>query len=294
MKKLLLFVIPFMMILIYFVVQFMTGDINIKISKIPANVVKTYVDNSFIQGIAVSDDYIFAGYDTVKDSNKEPNSYYIRKLDRTTGEVLATSTQTFNHTNAMTYNSNTNELIVTALSDNNGVTDDDYQLYVVDANTLTLKTTIDLKEVALSVYSDAEGISQVAYNSTLDEYYIGIRNVSSSDAKRYVATLKSDFTLKTSIYLCDLAAYPGIMGDFFVDTNYIYIPNWRSDISNTSNEVYIYDKNGNLTETKSIDGVMHIEGMDYIDGKYYISFIASYNRKDSAQIYVMPEIVDIS
>jgi len=279
----------------YFKVAFRVTDEDISITKTKENQTLVYsTAYNYIQGLTVSEDYIFVGHG--KETAK--NEYKLTKLDRSTGEVLATSTQSFNHTNDMTYNSKTNEVIITGLHGDAGLTEDaydeNYTLNVADAATLTLKETINLKDEVLSLCSESLGISAVDYNENLDEYYALTRY-----PERYVIILDNNFEMKSSVRLETLDDAEHV-GGIYVDDNYFYISN-MIDYNGKTNEVFIYDKTGKLVDTKSVNGINHIEGIDYIDGQYYLSFTAVYgnqwmdslNEAYGSKIYTMPELKDI-
>lgn len=261
-------------------------------AKIGKNETLVYNTNqNFIQGLAVSKDYIFVG--TGNNDNTRKNEYRLNKLDRTTGEVVATSTETFNHTNDMTYNEKTNEVIVTGLHGDTGskesLYDDDYHLLVADANTLKIKETINLKEMVLSVCSESIGISAVSYNANFDEYYVLTRY-----PERHIIILNNDFEMKSSVIL-GTGEIDGLLGGIYADDNYFYISNMTS-YDDRLNDIMIYDRKGNLVDIKSVDGITHIEGIDYIDGQYYLSFTSHYQQISKtyfSKIYSMPLIEDI-
>ncbi len=245
-----------------------------------------YKSNSFIQGMCASEDFLFVSYSKSKGGDK--NDYQIQKLNRKTGTIIATSTEYFNHANGMTYNKNTNEVIVCAFNGNTGSTettcDDDFSLYVVDADTLALKRTVNLKDAVLSVCADSTGIGGVTYSAEYDEYYAFTRY-----PERYIITFNGDFTLKDSVYLYHYDDKGGTAGDICFDGTYFYLATWRNDIDQLCNDVAIYTKDGTLVDTYDVNGIAHIESLDKVGDTFYMAFIADLGKPSArAEVYIIP------
>lgn len=272
------FEIPINENIAYIRAQFRITDQNIEMYK-TQNVLQNklqetfYNDNSYTQGMCVTDNYAFISCSPSKNADK--NDYVIRKVDLTSGEILATSTQAYNHANGITYNKNTNKLYVCALDGNaettTTISDDDYSLYVVDVDTLSLVDTINLKNIITTVCVGSVGISGVTYNPQYDEYYVLTRH-----PKRYIITLDNSFNLKDFFFMFDRSADNGVRGDICTDGYWIYCPNWRSDLATSNsliNEVHVYSRKGELIGVFTVNGYTHIESMDIKDGYYYFNFI---------------------
>lgn len=247
-----------------------------------------YKNKSLIQGICVSDDFLFVSYS--KSMGNDKNDYQLRKIDRTTGEIVLTSTEYFNHANGLTYNKNTNEVIVCAFNGNTGSTettcDDDFSLYVVDADTLALKRTVNLKDAVLSVCSDSTGIGGVTYSAEYDEYYAFTRY-----PERHIITFNGDFTLKDSVYLYHYNDKKGTAGDICFDGTYFYLATWRNDIDQLCNDVAIYTKDGTLVDTYDVNGIAHIESLDKVGDTFYMAFIADLGKPSvRAEVYKVPKL----
>ena len=242
-----------------------------------------YKNKSLIQGMCASEDFLFVSYS--KSMGDDKNDYQIRKIDRATGEILLTSIEYFNHANGLTYNKNTNEVIVCAFDGNTGSTettcDEDFSLYVVDADTLTLKRTVNLKASVLSVCAESCGIGGVTYSAENDEYYAFTRY-----PERHIITFNGDFTLKDSTYLYHYDDKGGTAGDICFDGTYFYIVTWRSDIDQLANDVAIYTKDGVLVDTYNVTGIAHIESIDKVGDVFYMAFIADLGKPSvRAEVY---------
>ncbi len=229
-----------------------------------------YAYPTFTQGMCLSYEYLFVS--SSPSNNADPNDYLIYKIDLLSREIVAISSTSFNHANGMTYNQKTNKLYICAAdgrsSTETSVSDMDYSLYVVNADTLSLEKVIDLKSIILSVYDESLGVCGIAYNPDYDEYYLLTRY-----PERHIITLNSDFTFKNSFYLFDAYSIGGVVGDICTDGEKIYVPTWRSDINNLNNEVRVYDRSGNYLGIYNVDGYTHIESMDIREDEYYYSFI---------------------
>ena len=249
-----------------------------------------YRNQCTVQGICASEDFLFVSYSPSRNGNK--NDYKIRKVDLVTGEVLMTSKEKFNHANGMTYNKNTNEVIVCAFDGNSGSTettsDDDYCLFVVDADTLTLKEKVNLKDAVLSVYDKSCGIGGVTYSAEKDEYYALTRF-----PDRYILVFDGEFNLKDDIFLYSAAEMSGTTGDLCFDGTYFYIPYWRSDIDKNRNDVVLFDTRGRRVATYAVDGATHIESLDIVGDKLYASFINYIgSSSEMSQVYVLPILTE--
>lgn len=264
----------------YIRVGFRITDINISILRTRSAVNKSielfYSDNtSYTQGMCVSDTHAFISSSSSKGGNK--NDYVIKKILLSDGSTVATSTDTFNHANGMTYNSKTNKVIVCALDGNapadGTINDFDYSLFIANADTLSLENTINLKTTILAINSDCIGISGVAYNKHSDEYYVLTRA-----PIRFIVVLDSDFKLKRYFFM-HKAINEGVRGDICCDSTLIYSPAWRSDltaINSTSliNEIEVYViSTGKYIGTYTMNGLTHIESMDVNNGIFYSNFI---------------------
>lgn len=245
-----------------------------------------YKNKYTLQGICASEEFLFVSCSQSQNGNK--NDYKIRKVDLVTGEVLLTSKEKFNHANGMTYNKNTNEVIVCGLNGNSGSTettsDDDYCLYIVDADTLTLKEKINLKDAVLSVYDKSCGIGGVTYSAENDEYYALTRF-----PDRYILVFDGEFNLKDKIFLYSAGEMSGTTGDPCFDGTYFYIPYWRNDIDKFRNDVVLFDTKGRRVATYAVDGASHIESVDIVGDKLYAGFINNIGRSSEiCEVYVLP------
>ena len=260
-------------------------DTDIKVTKISKKIeglpqTLLYSDVSYTQGMCVSDKYLFVSSSPSQNAN--PDDYVVKKVSLATGEVLATSTQPFNHANGMTYNRNTNKIYIVGLNGTSTqtttVNDMDYSLFVVNADTLALETTVNLKSIVLSICAECVGINGITYNEQYNEYYVLTRY-----PERYIITLNADFTLKDSFYMYKSTDIGGVTGDICTDGYKIYIPIWRSDIEQLRNDVKVYTRSGVYIGTYNVNGYTHIESMDIRGGDFYFNFIDFVNLDSNAK-----------
>ncbi len=289
----------------YIKASFIITDTKISIVKTRNPIEKSYSlfysdSNSFTQGMCVSDDYAFISVSTSKGGN--PNDYVIRKVRLSDGQVVKTGDVAYNHANGMAYNPTTNELIVCALNgastQSTSSSDDDYCLYVVDADDLTLKEKITLKETILDVCSNSVGISGVAYNKADAEYYVLTRY-----PKRYIVVLDADFSIKRYFYVKEQRVFEnnisdgGTIGDICTDSKYVYIPSWRVDIGGSYsiiNEIDVYSIDGNYIGTYNMNGISHIESIDINNGVVYTNYIDFNVNPYTAKTYKSTGIYNIA
>ncbi len=225
------------------------------------------ISDAYTQAFCVSDDFVFVSHSASKGGNK--NDYILYKYDRFTGELISQGSTHLNHANGMTYNSRTNEIIVTALDGNGTSTTSigtqDFCLFVVDPDTLKIKRIVNLVNIILKINKDSVGISAVAYNEITDNYYVLTRY-----PERRIVTLTGDFEYVSDFPIL-FRSDPYLHGDICCDGEYLYTTAWiRSGLENV---VDIYTLEGELIETKEVNGLTHIEGIDRRNGRFYVNFI---------------------
>jgi len=254
----------------YFVAQFRINDEDISITKSTNTKFISTLSNRAAQGLTVSDDYIYVS--TANLENYNSNNFAVTKLNIETGEVILESSDTFGHANSLAYNDDTNELAV--LSYDTSDTSTSCLISLLDTDTLTVKSTVDLKDVVSNVCSECSTLTNIDYNTTYNEYYI-----LTGSPERYLITLDGNFNYKSHIYLGEYIAdgtgesagvstWNGLCSDY----NYFYISKF-GDWDTRENSILIYDRIGNLVDTKTINGYQdHVEEMAVGNGKFYFVF----------------------
>ncbi len=246
------------------------------------------VIGAYTQSICVSDNYVYISHSTSMDLNK--NDYVLRKYDRFTGNFIAEGTWRFNHANGMTYNSKTDEIIITALDGNGTATTSigiqDYCLFVADPETLKFKRLINLRDIILDIEPSSVGISAVAFNEITEQYYVLTRH-----PERRIVILTKDFS-----YVSDFPTIarqdPYLHGDICCDGEYIYTTAWVKP--SLKNVVDIYTLDGEFIDTKEVNGLTHIEGIDRRNGRFYVCFIDFNVSPYSAVVCEMDELGNVN
>ena len=228
----------------------------------------------FTQGMCVSDEYIY-----IAAAEQDGNDYRIRKIDRNTLNVIDESDIFYNHANGMTYNENTNELVVTALDGRSGLYRvsgaQDYSLFVCNASTLGIERVVNLEDIIKGISPDLLGISEIAYNSEKRQYFI-----STHHPNRYLIVLNEDFSLDSYIFIEEHNEEKGLYGDMTCDGDYIYFCRWVKEKDQMLNAIDRYTYDGEYTGSCYLFGVSHIESIEMgEDGYCYANFIDfSYTR----------------
>ncbi len=225
------------------------------------------ISGAYTQAFCVSDEYIFVSHSASMGGNK--NDYILYKYDRFTGELLKKGKAQLKHANGMTYNSQTDEIIVTALDGNGTSTTSmgvqDFSLFIVDPETLNIIRLVNLQSIILGINPNSVGISAVAYNEITDNYYVLTRY-----PERRIVTLTGNFEYVSDFPIL-FRSDPYLHGDICCDGEYLYTTAWiRFGLENV---VDIYTLEGELIETKEVNGLTHIEGIDRRNGRFYVNFI---------------------
>ncbi len=225
------------------------------------------ISGAYTQAFCVSDEYIFVSHSASMGGNK--NDYILYKYDRFTGELLKKGRTQLKHANGMAYNSRTDEIIVTALDGNGTATTSmgvqDFCLFIVDPDTLAVSRLVNLQPIILGIDPQSVGISAVAYNEIADNYYVLTRY-----PERRIVTLTRDFEYVSDFPIL-FRTDPYLHGDICCDGEYLYTTAWvRFGLQNV---VDIYTLDGQFIETKEVNGLTHIEGIDRRNGRFYVNFI---------------------
>ncbi len=246
------------------------------------------IPKAYTQAFCVSDNYIFVSYSATMGGDK--NDYVIYKYDRFTGELILKGKDEVNHANGMTYNSKEDKIIVTALdgdaSATTSVGPQDYSLYIVDPDTLSIDQTVNLRSIILGLIPNSVGIGAVAYSEETDNYYVLTRY-----PDRRIVTLTSDFKYVSDFPIV-LRTDPYLYGDICCDGGRIYITLWiRYSLNNI---VDIYSLDGEHIETEEVNGLTHIEGIDRRNGRFYVNFIDFNVSPAAAVICEMDELGEVN
>ncbi len=262
-------------------------DPETEIKPEPLDAPRRFVTNkkAYTQSVCVSDKFVFVSHSPSLGGDK--NDYVIIKYDRFTGELIKKGTETLNHANGMAYNKHTNEIAVIGLDGNSSTTttvgDQDYSLFMVDAETLKIKRTVNLKELITELIPVSMGIGGVAYNEDADRYYVLTRY-----PDRRIVTLTGNFEY-VSDFKIDISA-GGTRGDICCDGEFIYTVSW---ISSLHNIVDVYKLDGTFVKTCDVDGMTHIEGLDRRNGRFYVCFIDFNTSPYSAAVFEMDELLNV-
>ena len=228
----------------------------------------------FTQAMCISEDYVFIAF-----GKYNGNGYKLRKLDRDTMEVIAESDRHFNHANGITYNKDTNELIICSLDGRSGkykiTGDQDYGFFIVDADTLELKRTLNIKDIVLGIAPDLCGVSEIAYNNVQKRYYVATHY-----PYRYIIVLNDDFTLNHYMYMRDFYDPYGLYGDMSCDDEHLYFCRWIIEQNQLLNVVDKYTLDGEYISSNYVYGITHIEAVAIDGNECYANFIDFSNKFD--------------
>lgn len=174
-------------------------------------------------------------------------AHKIFKVDMTTWEIVGESKPLLlGHGNSITYNSKTNQLIVSNYNP------DPREITFVDPDKLTITGNKILNQ----------NITGIAYNATYDQYVV-------ANGSAQFSILDAEFNEVAYVEGHNIG-----MGtqDIDCDDNYIYVGN-SGVVSNPGVEVVkVYDWNGEYKGIYRVDSVNEQEAVFNANGKYYITF----------------------
>lgn len=180
-------------------------------------------------------------------NGESTNVHKIFKIDMNGWEIVAESEQLLlGHGNSMTYNSKTNQLIVSNYSPN------PKEITFIDPDSLTITGNRILNQ----------DITGIAYNEVHDQYVL-------ANGSAQFSIVDADFN--EIIYV--EGHYIGLgTQDIDCDDNYIYVGN-SGVVSNPGVEVVkVYDWDGEYKGIYRVDSVNEQEAIFNANGKYYITF----------------------
>ncbi|MCD7774675.1 MAG: hypothetical protein LUH40_03705 [Clostridiales bacterium] len=223
-------------------------------------------------------------YIAIEQAVKDGSSYisgtcYILKIDPSSWSVLGVyGPYDTNHSNDMTYNPETRELIITNNSDNATTDDVDESHVVTCISTETFEVT---RTIEINFTGITNGMYSLSYSSAYDKYVVGIKG------SYNIAFTDENFE--------DFEYIIGMSG-FTRQNNYLsdeYIYSVRTSVNtNRNNYIVVYDWDGNYIEAFCISNTNYeIESIFELNGKLYAVFIPS-STYTGVVIYELSGIID--
>ena len=227
-----------------------------------------------VQSMAITDDYfVIAG--RPKASEKDNQLIVINRktlTDVTSSLIEESMTYELGHANGMTYNPQTNELVVVGIRNS--------------ANKYELAARISLEDFEL-VGTDKMACygNGIAYDTTHDEYIV--RSGESIYTLNDIPGMKQDeVSVETEFTGQDIAYHNG----------YVYLANWIESGSNLAamryalvsnqNVIYKVDKRGNIVDIFLLKTPkLELEGIDFVGDEAYVLYNGLGKEKNEFRIY---------